>query len=68
MQMKYMCKNGQMSEDCNFFCISDVNTKVAIIVIVVVLVLVLVGFVVGWVYYAYTHPTSASGMWLMEVS
>ena len=50
------------------FFISDVGTKVAIIVIVVVLVVVLVGGLLGWVYYAYTHPTSASGMWLMEVS
>ncbi|WAQ93817.1 PLDX1-like protein, partial [Mya arenaria] len=43
-----------------------VGTKVAVIVIVIVLVVILVGSIAGWIYYAYTHPTSASGMWLME--
>ncbi|KAL4221925.1 Plexin domain-containing protein 2 [Mactra antiquata] len=45
---------------------SNMSTKIGIIVLVVVVVVALIGSVVGWVYYAYTHPTSASGMWLME--
>ncbi|XP_053374211.1 plexin domain-containing protein 2-like [Mercenaria mercenaria] len=45
---------------------SSVGKQVGVIVVVVVIVLVLVGAIGGWVYYAYTHPTSASGMWLME--
>ena len=38
----------------------------AILAVVLVLV-VLFGSAAVWVFYAYTHPTSPSGMWLMEV-
>ncbi|XP_060605188.1 plexin domain-containing protein 2-like isoform X10 [Ruditapes philippinarum] len=43
-----------------------VDAQTGIIVVVVVIVVALFGAIGGWVYYAYTHPTSASGMWLME--
>ena len=33
----------------------------------VVLLLLAIGFL-GWLYYASTHPVSASGKWLLEVS
>ncbi|KAK3731731.1 hypothetical protein RRG08_035400 [Elysia crispata] len=39
---------------------------VAVVVVVVLAVVGLLGSMIGWVYYAYTHPTSRSGMWLME--
>ena len=43
------------------------DIPVAVIVIVILALVGLLGSVAGWVYYAYTHPTSRSGMWLMEV-
>ncbi|XP_060605179.1 plexin domain-containing protein 2-like isoform X2 [Ruditapes philippinarum] len=45
---------------------NSVDAQTGIIVVVVVIVVALFGAIGGWVYYAYTHPTSASGMWLME--
>ncbi|XP_052257536.1 plexin domain-containing protein 1-like isoform X4 [Dreissena polymorpha] len=54
--------NSQQKADVQ----SASQSTVAIIVIVIVFVLVLIGGVGGWMYYAYTHPTTASGMWLME--
>lgn len=41
--------------------------SVAAVVAVVLILVVLFASIGIWVYYAYTHPTSASGMWLMEV-
>ena len=38
------------------------------VIVVVVIIVVLLGALGGWFYYAYSHPTSASGMWLMEVN
>jgi hypothetical protein len=43
---------------------SDFSTAV-IVVVVLIIVGVLAGLA-GWGYYAYTHPTSRSGLWLME--
>ncbi|RUS91581.1 hypothetical protein EGW08_000696 [Elysia chlorotica] len=39
---------------------------VAVVVVVVLAVVALLASMIGWVFYAYTHPTSRSGMWLME--
>jgi len=43
------------------------STNKAAIAVPVVLILVLVGLVGGWIYYAFTHPNTASGQWLTEV-
>merc|ERR1719239_479593 len=49
---------------------SDCESKSPVTTVVVVLVIAfliaLIGGIGFWVYYAYTHPTSKSGMWLME--
>ncbi|XP_070212759.1 plexin domain-containing protein 2-like isoform X2 [Littorina saxatilis] len=42
------------------------NGSVAAIIAVVLILVVLFGSAAIWVFYAYTHPTSPSGMWLME--
>ena len=42
------------------------STNTALIVVPVVLILVMVGLVGGWMYYAYTRPNTASGIWLTE--
>ncbi|XP_005090463.2 plexin domain-containing protein 2 isoform X1 [Aplysia californica] len=55
----YMCAGGRCKDD-------DKKQTTVIVVLVVAFILVLVGAAGGWVYYAYTHPTSRSGMWLME--
>ncbi|KAK7477956.1 hypothetical protein BaRGS_00030785, partial [Batillaria attramentaria] len=47
-------------------CKSKSGTPVAVIVVVVLIVVLLFGGAGVWVFYAYTHPTSASGIWLME--
>ena len=39
----------------------------AVIIVVVVIVVVLICVLGGWFYYAYTHPTTPSGRWLIEV-
>lgn len=38
-----------------------------VIVILVVIICGLLAAVASWVLYAYRHPTSRSGIWLMEV-
>jgi hypothetical protein len=43
------------------------STNTAAIAVPVVLTLVIVGLVGGWMYYAFTHPNTASGQWLIEV-
>ena len=43
------------------------STNTAAITVPVVLTLVIVGLVGGWMYYAFTHPNTASGQWLIEV-
>ncbi|XP_005090465.2 plexin domain-containing protein 1 isoform X3 [Aplysia californica] len=53
------CSGGRCKDD-------DKKQTTVIVVLVVAFILVLVGAAGGWVYYAYTHPTSRSGMWLME--
>ena len=40
---------------------------VAGVVIVVLALVALIGFVVGWVVYAYRNPNTSSGRWLIEV-
>ncbi|GFO14764.1 plexin domain-containing protein 2, partial [Plakobranchus ocellatus] len=57
-EMKSGCDNGK--------CESKKDFPVAVIVVVVLGLLGLIGCVGAWVFYAYTHPTSRSGMWLME--
>ncbi|CAG5117521.1 unnamed protein product, partial [Candidula unifasciata] len=52
------CSDGQCSKKSEF--------PVAVIVIVIIIICGLLAGLAGWVYYAYTHPTSRSGMWLME--
>ncbi|BFZ02525.1 hypothetical protein BsWGS_05564 [Bradybaena similaris] len=52
------CSDGKCSKKSEF--------PVAVIVIVIVIICGLLAGLAGWVYYAYTHPTSGSGMWLME--
>lgn len=41
-------------------------TIAGVVVAVLILVLLIVGGV--WFFYAYTHPTSASGQWMINVS
>ena len=43
------------------------STNTAATVVPIVLVLVIVGLVGGWMYYAFTHPNTPSGQWLIEV-
>ncbi|GFS07359.1 plexin domain-containing protein [Elysia marginata] len=52
-------------EETNGKC-KDKKFPVAVVVVVVLAIVGLVGTLIGWVYFAYTHPTSKSGMWLME--
>ncbi|XP_059148939.1 plexin domain-containing protein 1-like isoform X2 [Physella acuta] len=52
------CQNGNCNVKSDF--------PVAVVVIVVLIIAALLASMAGWVYYAYTHPTSKSGMWLME--
>ncbi|XP_060086155.1 plexin domain-containing protein 2-like [Ylistrum balloti] len=40
--------------------------SLGIVIAVIVILLILIGSIGGWVFYAYTHPQSSSGMWLME--
>ncbi|XP_025095120.1 plexin domain-containing protein 2-like isoform X2 [Pomacea canaliculata] len=47
-------------------CDKEKSTNVAAIVAVVLILVLLFGGVGFWVLYAYTHPTSSSGIWLME--
>ena len=42
------------------------STNTAAIAVPVVLTLVIVGLVGGWMHYAFTHPNTASGQWLIE--
>ncbi|KAH9519075.1 Plexin domain-containing protein 1 [Bulinus truncatus] len=56
--MKDPCQNGKCNQKNNF--------PVAVIVVIVFIICGLLAAIGGWVYYAYTHPTSKSGMWLME--
>ncbi|XP_013089039.2 plexin domain-containing protein 1-like isoform X1 [Biomphalaria glabrata] len=56
--LRESCENGKCNQKSDF--------PVAVIVVIVFIICGLLGAVGGWVYYAYTHPTSKSGMWLME--
>ena len=38
------------------------------VVVAVLLIVSVILLVVGWGFYAYTHPHSKSGQWLIEVS
>ncbi|CAL1533805.1 unnamed protein product [Lymnaea stagnalis] len=58
VETKNPCENGKCNKKSEF--------PVAVVVVVVLIVCGLLGSVGGWLYYAYTHPTSKSGMWLME--
>lgn len=50
-----------------FFLAGASNATIAgVVVAVLILVLLIVGGV--WFFYAYTHPTSASGQWMINVS
>ncbi|XP_052095546.1 serine-rich adhesin for platelets-like [Mytilus californianus] len=40
--------------------------KAAVIVPIVLFLLLIVGLVGSWVYYAYTHPNTSAGQWLIE--
>ena len=51
----------------SFFLSLGTGSPLAVILGVVLPVVVLIGIVGAWVYYAYTHPASPSGIWLMEV-
>ncbi|CAC5393487.1 Plexin domain-containing protein 2,Plexin domain-containing protein 1 [Mytilus coruscus] len=40
--------------------------KAAVIVPIVLFLLLIVGLIGSWVYYAYTHPNTSAGQWLIE--
>ncbi|XP_063421294.1 uncharacterized protein LOC134706356 [Mytilus trossulus] len=42
------------------------SNKAAVVVPIVLFLLLIVGLVGGWVYYAYTHPNTSAGQWLIE--
>ncbi|XP_076465802.1 plexin domain-containing protein 1-like [Babylonia areolata] len=60
---KQGCKSQKASDGS---CKTDNKGQVAVVVAVVLVLVVLLGTVAVWMFYAYTHPTSASGIWLME--
>ncbi|XP_056007931.1 plexin domain-containing protein 2-like isoform X8 [Ostrea edulis] len=45
---------------------SDKNATIAGVVIAVIILVALVVGIGGWFFYAYTHPTSASGQWMIN--
>lgn len=44
----------------------DTSLSFVIVIAVVVVVLIILSVLGGWIYYAYRHPISASGRWLIE--
>lgn len=59
MYSRLKCKGG----DCGG---SKTSATTVAVILVIAFIIILVGGIGAWVYYAYTHPTSKSGMWLME--
>ncbi|XP_071158432.1 mucin-2-like [Mytilus edulis] len=46
--------------------VKESSNKAAVVVPIVLFLLLIVGLVGGWVYYAYTHPNTSAGQWLIE--
>ncbi|XP_062615229.1 plexin domain-containing protein 2-like isoform X2 [Saccostrea cucullata] len=62
------CMPGSSRSNCSFKSAQksgDSATIAGVVVAVIILVALVVG-IGGWFFYAYTHPTSASGQWMIN--
>ncbi|XP_056007924.1 plexin domain-containing protein 2-like isoform X2 [Ostrea edulis] len=62
------CMPGSSRSNCSLkdSSKSDKNATIAGVVIAVIILVALVVGIGGWFFYAYTHPTSASGQWMIN--